>query len=113
MKQLIFALLLCADALTLHAAETADTKAPLQRIFFTPDPAKSGYLWDVWRTVHEGKYHLCYLAGKDGKPGRAFDNISLAVSDDGVSWNEHGQLRVHSSEGTTQKREIEFKPAAK
>jgi len=69
---------------------TASTSPPTQPLFFTPDPTKTGYLWDVWLTVHEGRYYLYYLASKE--PGRAFDNIGLALSDDGVNWTGHGTV---------------------
>lgn len=71
-----------------HAAESQPP--PAQSLFFTPDPAKTGYLWDVWLQIHQGRYYLYYLASKE--PGRAFDNIGLAISEDGVRWTEHGTV---------------------
>lgn len=85
--------------LTLFCGQSLAADPQTQRIFFTPSPDKSGYLWDVWLTIHEGKYYLHYLAGKE--PGRAFDNISLAISDDGVSWTEHGTVVPLSPESRT------------
>jgi hypothetical protein len=74
------------------AGESAETESPSgaeeQRIFYTPTVEKTGYMWDVWVHHHEGKYYLYYLSGS--KDGRGFDNISLAISEDGVSWREHG-----------------------
>jgi hypothetical protein len=66
----------------------SSTPAPAQCIFYTPNVEKTGYMWDVWVHHHEGKYYLYYLSGS--KDGRGFDSISLAISEDGVSWWEHG-----------------------
>jgi hypothetical protein len=74
------------------AGESAETESQpeirAQRIFYTPAVEKTGYMWDVWVHHHEGKYYLYYLSGS--QDGRGFDNISLAISEDGVSWREHG-----------------------
>jgi hypothetical protein len=74
------------------AGEPAETVSQpeirAQRIFYTPTVEKTGYMWDVWVHYHEGKYFLYYLSGSED--GRGFDNISLAVSEDGVCWREHG-----------------------
>jgi len=59
-----------------------------QRIFYSPTVEKTGYMWDVWVHHHEGRYYLYYLSGS--QDGRGFDNISLAISEDGVFWREHG-----------------------
>jgi len=66
----------------------SSTPAPEQRIFYTPTVEKTGYMWDVWVHHHEGRYYLYYLSGS--QDGRGFDNISLAISEDGVFWREHG-----------------------
>jgi hypothetical protein len=66
----------------------SSSRTEAQRIFYTPTVEKTGYMWDVWVHHHEGKYFLYYLSGS--KDGRGFDNISLAVSGDGITWREHG-----------------------
>ena len=74
------------------ANEPAEMQSPSganeQRIFYTPTVEKTGYMWDVWVHHHQGRYYLYYLSGS--QDGRGFDNISLAISEDGVSWQEHG-----------------------
>jgi hypothetical protein len=70
-----------------------------QRIFFTPTVEKTGYMWDVWVHHHEGKYYLYYLAGSKDREGPGFGDTALAVSEDGVSWREHGVVVPLSETG--------------
>jgi hypothetical protein len=57
------------------------TESQIQRLFFCPQSQECGHLWGVWLHVHEGRHFLYFL----GMSGATWDNISLAVSDDGVS----------------------------
>jgi hypothetical protein len=45
-------------------------------------------MWDTWLTFHDGTYYLYYLANA----GQNWNNISLAVSTDGVHWKERGPI---------------------
>lgn len=69
-----------------------------QRMFYMPDPARSGYLWDVWVHQHQGRYYLYYI-GSLGQDSRAGDNISLAISEDGIHWKEEGIVVPMSRDG--------------
>jgi hypothetical protein len=62
----------------------------MHRLFFRPQAASTGKMWDTWLYWHEGVYYLYYLANVSDK----WDNISLATSTDGVSWQEHGPVLV-------------------
>jgi hypothetical protein len=70
-----------------------------QRIFYKPDPGKTGYMWDVWLHQEEGQYYLYYLSLITGETHPGHDNIALAVSGDGVSWKEHGIVVPLSPDG--------------
>jgi hypothetical protein len=63
-------------------------KESLMSIFFIPKKRETGTMWDTWLYWHEGSYYLYYLA----KSGPTWDNISLAISPDGLQWNEVGPI---------------------
>ncbi|MSR83029.1 MAG: hypothetical protein EXS58_08905 [Candidatus Latescibacteria bacterium] len=58
------------------------------RLFYAPAKRETGIMWDTWLYWHQGTYYLYYLA----RSGDAWDNISLATSTDGVSWQELGPI---------------------
>lgn len=60
--------------------------AERQGMFYQPRSRATGRMWDTWLYFRAGTYYLYYLANC----GRTWDNISLATSDDGVHWREHG-----------------------
>ena len=57
-------------------------------LFYYPKDPRTGKMWDTWLTFHDGTYYLYYLANA----GQNWNNISLAVSTDGVHWKEHGPI---------------------
>ena len=57
-------------------------------IFYIPKKQETGTMWDTWVYWYEGSYYLYYLA----KSGPKWDNISLAISTDGLQWNEIGPI---------------------
>jgi hypothetical protein len=68
----------------------------VQTMFFKPNSRKSGRMWDTWLYLQEGTYYLYYLANA----GRRWDNVSMAVSSDGVHWREHGRVLTKRPEAT-------------
>jgi hypothetical protein len=57
-------------------------------------------MWDTWVHWHESKYYLYYLA-KSAAAGAGHDNISLALSDNGVRWNEVGPIIKKDNDATS------------
>jgi hypothetical protein len=53
-------------------------------------PRKTLGMWDTWCFFNEGTHFLYYLHRTD--PDITSDGISLAVSRDGVHWEEHGEI---------------------
>ena len=68
----------------------------VQTMFYKPNSRKSGRMWDTWLHLHEGTYYLYYLANA----GRRWDNVSMAVSCDGVHWREKGRVQYKRPEAT-------------
>jgi len=54
-------------------------------LFYTPSTT---LLWDTWVYHHNGKFHLYYMTGPRGK----WNGIGMAVSNDGVHWDEVGKV---------------------
>ena len=52
-------------------------------------PTKVAEMWDTWLYYHEGKHYLYYL--HKSEPDR-WDGMSLAVSDDGIHYDEIGPI---------------------
>ena len=65
-------------------------------MFYKPNSRKSGRMWDTWLYLHEGTYYLYYLANA----GPRWDNVSMAVSSDGVHWRETGRVEQKRPEAT-------------
>ena len=59
-----------------------------QLMFYKALHPDTGNMWDTWLYLHEGTYHLYYLANR----GPSWDNISAARSPDGVHWEELGPV---------------------
>ena len=59
-------------------------------MFYKPQSKETGMMWDTWLYWHEGTYFLFYLA--KSKSDERWDNVSLATSDNGVGWKEHGVI---------------------
>lgn len=59
--------------------------------FFTPQ--RKGKMWDTWMYFNEGKFHLFYLGGDFLK----WDAHALAVSPDGVHWEDRGTTLERSA----------------
>ena len=61
-------------------------------LFFRP--VKTGKMWDTWMYYHNNSFYLYYLNAKDtlqsGVGNIIYDGIGLAISRDGVSWEEKG-----------------------
>ena len=57
----------------------------VQSMFYKCRSPRTGNMWDTWMSFHEGTYYLYYLgiSGND-----LSDNVSMAVSPDGVHWKE-------------------------
>lgn len=68
----------------------------VQTLFYRANSRKTGRMWDTWLYLQDGTYHLYYLANA----GRRWDNISMAVSSDGVHWREKGRLLYKRPEAT-------------
>ena len=66
-------------------------------IFYIPKNQETGTMWDTWLYWHEGSYTLYYLAKSECS---SWDNISLAISPDGLQWNETGPI-LKMGEGVT------------
>jgi hypothetical protein len=60
----------------------------VQGMFYRPYQRTTGRMWDTWLYLHNGTYYLFYLANAS----RSWDNISMAVSSDGVHWRERGPV---------------------
>ena len=68
----------------------------VQTMFYKANSRKTGRMWDTWLYLHEGTYYLYYLANS----GRRWDNVSMAVSPDGVHWKERGRVQFKRPEAT-------------
>ncbi len=68
----------------------------VQTMFYKPNSRKSGRMWDTWLYLHQGTYYLYYLANS----GPRWDNVSMAVSSDGVHWIEKGRVQHKRPEAT-------------
>ena len=60
----------------------------VQTMFYRPYRRDTGRMWDTWLALDGDAYYLFTLANA----GRAWDNISMAVSSDGVHWRERGPV---------------------
>lgn len=78
------------DKKLLSLAADEDEKPPteVQTMFYKARSKRTGNMWDTWLFLHNGTYHLHYLA----KSGGHWDNISMARSPDGVHWTELGRV---------------------
>jgi hypothetical protein len=78
------------DARLFAAEEEGDTDldAREQTMFFNPRSRLSGMMWDTWLYFENGVYYLYYLARSRSQ----WDNISMAISKDGVHWRELGRV---------------------
>ena len=54
-------------------------------LFYKPSTT---ILWDVWVYHHNGKFYLYYVTGGMME----WNGVGLAISDDGVHWEERGQI---------------------
>jgi hypothetical protein len=57
-------------------------------MFYKATNPKTGNMWDVWLSYHNGTYYLFSLCN----PGQSWDNFSMASSLDGVHWKEIGPV---------------------
>jgi hypothetical protein len=53
-------------------------------------PSRVAGMWDTWCFYHQGVHYLFYIHRTT--PEEIFDGISLAVSADGVHWEEKGEI---------------------
>ena len=60
----------------------------IQTMFYKPNSQDSGRMWDTWLFHQDATYYLYYLANA----GKRWDNVSMAVSPDGVRWREKGHV---------------------
>lgn len=65
-------------------------------MFFRPKCAETGEMWDTWLYWQAGTYYLYYLA----KSQDLWDNISMAVSENCLDWEEIGPI-LRKREGVT------------
>ena len=86
--------------LTAVSTEAAESKPPpaniVQTMFYKANSPESGRMWDTWLYLHEGTYYLYYLANA----GKRWDNVSMAVSSDGVHWTEKGRVQFKRPDAT-------------
>ena len=96
---LIFSLLI---SLCCAQGRAGDVLPPAQSLFYKAQDEETGNMWDVWLYHHEGTYYLYYLANAGVRVGRGqpWNNISLAISPDGVHWTEQGPI-LKKSKGAT------------
>jgi hypothetical protein len=73
-----------------HARVVAIRTLGRGEMFYKPRSSETGMMWDTWLYWHEGTYFLFYLA--KSKPEERWDNVSLAISDNGVHWKEQGVI---------------------
>jgi len=59
-------------------------------MFYKASSEQTGRMWDTWLYQSNEQYYLFYLA--QSQPDASWDNISLAISEDGVHWDEHGVI---------------------
>ncbi len=65
-------------------------------MFYKAKLEETGNMWDTWLYYHEGTYYLYYLANSESN----WNNISMAISSDGVIWKELGRV-LSKREGVT------------
>ena len=53
-------------------------------------PSAVARMWDTWLYYHEGKHYLFYL--HNTRADVRWDGMSVAVSDDGVHFDDHGPI---------------------
>jgi hypothetical protein len=74
-----------------NSCTETDRRPPfaVQSMFYKARSPRTGNMWDTWMCFHEGTYYLYYLgiSGND-----LWDNVSMAVSPDGVHWKEIGPV---------------------
>ena len=58
-------------------------------------PSKAAFMWDTWLYYHEGKHYLFYI--QKSRPDVPWDSIGVAISEDGVHFEEHGPV-IHKAE---------------
>lgn len=63
-------------------------------MFYRPSLRETGRMWDTWLFFRDGKYYLYYLANQ----GKSWDNVSMALSDDGVHWKEQGVVLTKAAD---------------
>jgi len=76
-----------AKLLTTEVEETP-FDASVQTMFYKARSKQTGNMWDTWLFHHGGTNYLYYLANSQGP----WNNISMAVSPDGVHWTEQGRI---------------------
>jgi hypothetical protein len=60
----------------------------IQGMFYRPYHRNTGRMWDTWLYYRDATFYLFCLANA----GSSWDNISMAVSGDGVHWKERGPV---------------------
>ena len=58
-------------------------------------PSIVARMWDTWLYYHEGKHYLFYL--HNSRADVRWDGMSVAVSDDGVHFDDHGPI-IHKAD---------------
>ena len=58
-------------------------------------PSIVARMWDTWLYHHEGKHYLFYLS--NSLADVRWDGMSVAVSDDGVHFDDHGEI-IHKAD---------------
>ena len=58
-------------------------------------PSTVARMWDTWLYCHEGKHYLFYL--HNTRADVRWDGMSVAVSDDGVHFDDHGPI-IHKAD---------------
>lgn len=78
-----------STAITPTRRPTVAPPFAVQSMFYKARSPQTGNMWDTWMCFHEGTYYLYYLgiSGND-----LWDNVSMAVSPDGVHWKEIGPV---------------------
>ena len=78
-----------STAITPTRRPTVAPPFAVQSMFYKARSPQTGNMWDTWMYFHEGTYYLYYLgiSGND-----LWDNVSMAVSPDGVHWKEIGPV---------------------
>ena len=55
--------------------------------------------WDTWMYYHEGRYYLYYLIN-NGIGRTNWDGFGVAVSEDGVHYEDQGRVLIQSEKNT-------------